>query len=404
MANITKRKDSYRIRVSNGRTADGKQIVETTTWTPDPAKTAKQNEKALADFVHEFEKKVKSGHCMDSERMSLADYYAIWKAEYVEKQLQVTTRESYYYAFDKFIIPELGHYKLATLRPLHIQGLYSKLEKTGYDLVDGTHKNYSGSFFKRLHAVLSSALNTAVKWELLDSNPVLKAKPPKIEKVDKINNFSLDEAQVFLGILETDAVPMIYKAFFNLSLFGGCRVGELVALRWSDVNFESKEISITKSTARTKEGQIDKPPKSKKSIRNVPLPDSVMLLLKRHKIEQQTLRLELGSYWQGEKDGHLFTIENGKQINHDTPSHTFKRLIRTYNKTATKPLPDITLHGIRHTYATLALVNGVDVKTVSTTLGHSDATMTLNIYAHALEESQRKAADTMEMILMRKNT
>jgi integrase len=176
-------------------------------------------------------------------------------------------------------------------------------------------------------------------------------------------------------------------------------VGELVALRWSDVDFENNSISITKTTVRTKEGQIDKPPKSKKSIRTVPLPEAVMRLLKKHKLEQQTWRLELGSYWQGEKDGHLFTIENGKQINHDTPSHTFKRLIRTYNKTATNPLPDITLHGIRHTFATLALVNGVDVKTVSSTLGHSDATMTLNIYAHALEESKRKAADVMGAIL-----
>lgn len=315
MASIVKRGDGYRIHVSNGYSSDGKKIVETVTWTPDSSRTEKQNQKALNDFVIDFERKVKSGKYLDGNKMRFSDFAMLWKTEYAEKQLQITTLERNVYILEQIVNPELGHIVLSKLQPLHFQNLYSKLEKTGYTTRNGKHKQYSGSTFKRIHAVISGALNTALQWNLIDNNPALIAKPPKIEKQSKIKNFSIDETKTFLRLLEADTVPLQLKSFYNIALFAGARAGEIIALRWADINFESGSISITKSTCKTKSGQIDKPPKSKTSNRVINLPSSVMDILKKHKTEQQQLRLKLGSYWEG--SDYLFIQTNGKQIYYD---------------------------------------------------------------------------------------
>lgn len=425
MASVRKRGNSYQITVSNGRNIYGKQLIETATFVPDPNRTEKQNQKALEKFVFEFEEKVKSGKILAGEKMTYQQYIELWLKDYAYKQLEQTSIERCESSLNNLILPAIGHLKLAHIQPLHIQGFYDSLEEKGFTK-NGVHKNYKPNTLKRIHQIISSSLNTAVQWQLIESNPCSRVKPPKVVKNPAaLKHFTLEQAQVFLDFLdesyvtssggrqrrdgspadrhkEIHTVPLQQKVLFNLALFGGFRLGELIALTWDDVDFTTNTISITKSTARTKDGMITKTPKTLSSIRKVTLPAATMKLLHKHKLEQVQYRFSLGSYWKG--DNYLFIQEDGRQMDLATPNHSFKRIIRRYNKTKTdcEPLPEITLHGLRHTSATLLIAQNMDVRTVSNRLGHAECSTTMNIYAHALKKRDEQAADSLAELFHKK--
>lgn len=202
---------------------------------------------------------------------------------------------------------------------------------------------------------------------------------------------------------ERHTLPTQHKIFFYIALFGGLRKGEIIALQWNDINFSTHSITVNKSTARVRHEQITKTPKTKTSNREITLPAFVMELLKSYKLEQNKYRLSIGSQWIGEN--FLFIQWNGKQMDLSTPYHTFKKIIKNYNKTVTeessKKLPDIPLHGLRHTSATLLISQNIDVRTVSSRLGHAQTSTTMNIYAHSLKKMDEVAADTLENLFIK---
>lgn len=118
-----------------------------------------------------------------------------------------------------------------------------------------------------------------------------------------------------------------------------------------------------------------------------------MKLIQKYKAEQQRYRLSLGTYWKG--SNYLFIQDDGKQMDISTPNKVFKKVIRIYNETHEDKLPEITLHGLRHTSATLLIAQNVDIKTVSNRLGHSETSTTMDIYAHALQKQDELAAESL---------
>lgn len=433
MASIKKRGKSYLITVSNGYDVNGKKIFETATFVPDSTLTDKKQQEALTKFAHDFENRVKNGKYLKGEKLTLKEYIDKWKKEYAEQVLEETTRDVYYYQIDKIILPALGHIKLAELRPLHLQSLYNNLTEDGIR-IDGKPGGYSYGTIKRYHAVISSMLSTAVQWQLIESNPCDRVKIPKTTKKKAVTTdvkcFTLEQAVTFLKALDMEfiteykphkriddtgkeyqvrkytekrTIPTQFKVFFNIAIFGGLRKGELLALTWDDINFEDCSISITKSTAYANKKIIIKDTKNTSSVRTIKLPQSVFDLLHIHKKEQNEYRLSIGDAWKG--NNYLFIQSNGKQLHPSTPYHTFKDILDKYNKTVkeeSEKLPDITLHDLRHTSATLLIANNVDVRTVSARLGHAQTSTTMNIYAHALSKMDEKAAETLENIFSKK--
>lgn len=404
MASIRKRENSFQITASNGRDIRDKQILETATWKPDPGKTEKQNQKALERFAMDFEDKVKSGKLLKGEKMTYQEYSALWLSEYAEKQMERTSIERCENSLNNIILPAIGHLKLSEIQPLHLTRLYNDLAESGY-VRNGKQKPYSARTIKRIHQIISSSLNTAVYWQLIESNPCQRVKPPKVEKQADIKHFTLEQTQAFLNQLDTPytvahwgrakkdgsesnkryenrEIPLQFKVLFHLAIFGGFRRGELVALTWEDIDFQNHTVTINKASARTKNGIITKTPKTFSSNRTVTLPVNTMNMLRKHKTEQQRYRLSLGTYWKG--NNYLFIQEDGKQMDISTPNKVFKKVIRIYNETHEDKLPEITLHGLRHTSATLLIAQNVDVKTVSNRLGHSETSTTMDIYTHAL--------------------
>ena len=428
MANVIKRGNSYRITVSLGYDVFGKKIRETTTFTPDPKLTPKQEKKALDAFIYEFEKAARDGQLLSGRKLTLQAYSEKWIKDYAKMQVQPATLVRYEYEIYNKLLPALGHLKLSDIKPIHIQAFYNNLLEDGVRK-DNKNGGYSSASIRKYHNILNIMLKTAVKWQIIDSNPCDRVTIPKQAKqTESIKFFTTEQALCFLSLLESDLnynykghsriddtgksytveeyseirkIPLQFKVFFNLAIFGGFRNGELLALTWEDVDFTNNTVSISKSVSLVKGQHIIKEPKTKNSIRTVTLPISVIKLLKQHKIQQAELILKLGDYRQD--SNFLFTQDNGKLMHYHTPYHTFKKLIKYYNEniagTASEFLPNIPLHGLRHTSATLLISEQVDIRTVSARLGHAQTSTTMNIYAHALKENDKTAAEKLGELL-----
>ncbi|MDE6907928.1 MAG: site-specific integrase [Lachnospiraceae bacterium] len=401
MASIRKRGNSYQITVSNGRRIDGSQIVETATFTPDPKRTEKQNQKALEKFVFEFEEKVKSGKFLDGEKITFQAFSDTWLSDYALQHLEPTTIDIYKKLLRVHIIPAIGNLKLARIQPSHLNRLYNVMLQ---ERKDGKLGGYSPTTIKRVHALISSILNTAVKWNVVLENPCERVSPPKQTRdADSIQFFTLEQTGVFLAAVDAalaaGRIRTQHKIFFHLALFCGLRRGELVALTWSDFDFNRCTVSITKSTGLVDGKPFTKAPKNKTSVRTVSVPESVMLLVRNYQREQYRLRLSLGSYWKG--NNYVFIQADGKQMYPSTPYSVFKDVIHVHNQMASdaEQLPDIPLHGLRHTSATLLISQNVDIRTVSGRLGHAQTSTTMNIYSHQLQSMDEKAAGTLETLL-----
>lgn len=422
MASVKKRGNSYRVIVSNGRDITGKQLIETTTYTPDPNKTEKQNRKALEKFVFEFEEKVKSGKYVDGEKITFLNFSKKWLEEFAQHHLELSTLELYKLLLSRHILPVIGNLKLSKLQPMHLNALYNTLLK---ERKDGRPGGYSTKTIKHVHNLISGIFSTAIQWNIVMDNPCTRVTPPKqATQRSDIKFFDLEQTETFIGLLdsgysvtykahdrvddtgkpyyvnayaESRSVPMQFKLFFLMALFCGMRRGELVALKWDDLDFTKNSVNISKSTSTVNGKPHTKSPKTKSSIRIISVPESVMEVAKEYRKEQLQYRMSIGTQWEG--DNYIFIQWNGKQMHPDSPYKTFKKIIKRYNDTIeneSEKLPDIPLHGLRHTSATLLISQNVDIRTVSGRLGHSQTSTTMDIYAHSLKKMDEKAANTLE--------
>ena len=428
MASIRKRGNSYQVTVSNGRKPDGSQIIETATFKPDQNKTEKQNQKALEVFAFEFEQKVLSGKYLDGEKLTFQAFTEIWQTDYAEQHLEASTQQLYKHLLKLHILPVIGNLKLSKIQPNQLNKLYKTLAN---ERKDGKEGGYSPKTIKHVHNLISAIYSAAIKWNVVLDNPCDRVEPPKQTLArDKVKCFTPEQTSVFLGLLdkdftttckahdriddtgkeyhvaeyhETRKIPLQFKLFFLLAIFGGMRRGEIIALEWSDLDYSSNTVSITKSTGIVDGKPLTKAPKTNTSVRTISVPVSVMNVAREWKKEQLQYRLAIGSQWIGEN--HIFVQWNGKQMHPDTPYNTFKRIIRRYNKTVENEagkLPDIPLHGLRHTSATLLISQNVDIRTVSGRLGHAHTSTTMDIYSHALKEMDEKAANALDALLSKK--
>lgn len=402
MASIRKRGGSYQITVSNGRDITGKQIIETVTFQPDPSKTDKQNQKALERFAMDFEDKVKNGKYLDGEKITFQEFSERWLKEYARIQLEATTTDVYERLIDTHINPAIGHLKIAKVQPAHLNKLYSEMLN---QRKDGKEGGYSPTTIKRVHAVTSSIMSTAVQWNIITDNPCERVRPPKqTRNADDVQFFTPEQSEAFLGALDAETragtIHLQHNIFFQLALFCGLRRGEAVALLWSDIDLKENTVSITKSTGLVHGKPYTKPPKNKTSVRTIAVPIHIMALLKRYRIEYNTYRMSIGNQWEGGES--LFIQWNGLQMYPSTPYGIFKNILHRYNESHEEKLPDIPLHGLRHTSATLLISQNIDIRTVSNRLGHAQTSTTMNIYSHSLQKKDEAAADTLESLLIKK--
>ncbi|MBR3803235.1 MAG: tyrosine-type recombinase/integrase [Clostridia bacterium] len=449
MATVTKRNGTYRITVSSGYDTSGKQIRRSITWKPEPGMTKKQIEKELERQKVLFEEQVKNGLYIGGN-IKLSDFFDLWVKKYAKEHLRPTTLKNYTDCM-KRITPALGHIQLNKLQPHHLLSFYENLaeegirsdtkykplkdiktyikkhkitqqkicDKTGLSAATvrsaargqnisrssaekiaaalnipfnslfapaGDNNKLSGATALYYHRVISTMLTTAVYWQIIPYNPCSRVKPPRAEKKEAKYLDEVEAAEL-LECLENE--PLTYKALFTLILYSGMRRGEACGLEWHDIDFKNGIIDINKSSLYlSNRGVFDNDTKTESSHRVIRLPESALLLLKEHKREQATQRLKIGDKWIN--SGKVFTTWDGKPIHPDTVSGWFHNFVRRHN------LPEITVHSLRHTNATLMIANGTDIKTVSKRLGHANITTTGNIYTHAIKTADERAAEALQ--------
>ncbi len=285
----------------------------------------------------------------------------------------------------------LGHLKMTEINRIHIQRFINNLAEKGTNkltkggLSTKTQKGYLG--------FISDVFNYAIACNIVSSNPCHNVNTIKTERRERIV-FTLEESQLFLEKLE-EAEPR-YKAMFTLALYSGFRHGELLGLKWSDIDFESRVITINRIALYTTEkGHFFGEPKTKSSQRNLKLPRAVIDMLTDYSKTQALHRLALGDKWQN--NDLVFPNDFGGIMHQTIP----RRWLQNFCKD--NGLPIVTVHGLRHANASLLISSGADVKTVSSTLGHSQTSTTLDIYAHSFATKQAEASEAVaEMLTTRK--
>lgn len=453
MPTITKRNSTYRITVSCGYDLTGKQIRRSMTWKPAPGMTARQIEREVERQAILFEEKCRSGQFLDGA-VRFADFADYWMEEYAKKQLRPTTVSGYVHMLER-INAAIGHIRLDQLQPHHLMELYTRLGESGargnkrytpavdfrallkdrglsqnraaelagvspravqsavygdnlseenagkiasalgqpinalFAPVESNEKPLSGKTILHHHRLVSSILERAVKWQVILMNPCDRVEPPKAERKEARY---LDERQAAQMLECLAGEPTKYRAMVTVLLYSGMRRGELCGLEWRDVNFVTGLVDIQRSSLYLAEsGVFEDETKNATSRRTIKLPAPALDALRELMQEQAEERLALGDRW--EESGRIFTQWNGKPIHPDTLTAWFGDFIKRHN------LPDVCLHSLRHTNATLMIAGGVDVRTVSKRLGHAQTSTTTNIYAHAIQSADERAAETLDNLL-----
>jgi integrase len=274
------------------------------------------------------------------------------------------------------------------------------------DLLAGGGRN-GGPLSRRtvdyVHAILRKAFNDAVRSEqILPSNPAERAKRPRLERRDRLHDlWSAEQLRTFL---ETAADHRLF-AFYRLAAYTGARRGELLNLRWADVDWKAPAIRIRGSVGMVDGERVEGTTKGGRE-RTVSLDAGTVAVLKAHRLRQMADQEVAGEAWTN--TGHVFTTGFGVPIYPDTVTQVFTKLIRAHNEPAIpgargrarQPLPapenlllPARLHDLRHCHATMLLLSGVPVHVVADRLGHADPAVTLRVYAHVIREHTKDVAD-----------
>ena len=302
----------------------------------------------------------------------------------MENYAKIKLRPSTYKTSQGFlknhIKPQIGSVPLADLTSLDLQRFYKHLLDGGrVDRIEAKKKpkGLAPKTVRNIHQMIGSAYNLAMEQKLVSKNPTQGCALPKVEQKE-MKTLTADQLSAFFREARDSGVYELYY----LDLATGLRRGELLGLKWTDVDFQHGILKIQRAISRQNGKVVESPLKTKNAYRTLPLSADAIDVLKAQKNKVGS------SEW-------VFPSPTGGPMSPDSVLHMLHRVLKRAG------LPRIRFHDLRHTFATMALQNGVDVKTVSSMLGHYSAGFTLDTYAHVTTDAQLKAAQTMGSILSR---
>jgi integrase len=318
------------------------------------------------------------GLAFDAVDLKIGEYLERWLNDSVRNSVKQRTFENYSYVVRSHLIPAVGHMKVKTLTPTHVQGLYrSKLDA-----------GLSPRTVQLIHTTLHKALKQAVRWGLVHRNATEGVEAPRPAKNPRKEMHPLSPGQA-RNLLEAARGERL-EALYVLAITAGLRQGELFGLRWQDVDLENGTLSVRQQLVRTKgDGLQFATPKSAKGRRSVRLTSKAVQALKDHHEEQLEQKQRLAGLW---KDtGLVFTSSVGTPLDPSNFTyHTFQPFLKRAE------LPKIRFHDLRHTCATLLLGRNVNPKIVQEMLGHANISETMDTYSHVLPAMQETAVSAIE--------
>ena len=384
MATITKRGESYRIKVSCGYDTTGKQVIQSMTWKLEPTMTAKQADKELNRQAVLFEEACMKGKVVAAVKFET--FAEQWFDEYARPNLKSTSYERMKLS-SKRVYPALGYLRLDKITSRHVQKFITDISTNGKHAKTG--KPLARKTILQYLSFISIVFDYAIKLHILSDNPCRGVSVPKGEKREK-QVYTLEETKQFFILLQT--APLKYRLFFTLLIYSGFRNGEMLGLEWKDIDHDNCIISVHRASNYTIEkGTYTDTTKTKKSQRSLKFPQFIMNLLKEFQAEQTTEIERLGDKW--EDNDRLFTKWNGKPMNPHTPYLWLRKFCEKNN------FRFCDIHSFRHLNASLLINAGIDVTSVSAALGHSQTSTTLNIYSHYFQAAQAKTSEAIASAL-----
>lgn len=380
MATIRKRGDSYQIRVSVGYDTKRNHKEQAMTWKPEPGMTQRQIEKELNRQAVMFEESV--NHGFKTSAMKFQELAEEWFENYAKNALRSTTYERMLQLTHR-VYPAIGHLRIDKITARHLQGFVNSLAKEGAN--EKTGKPLAPKTIRHNLSFISDVFSYAVRMELISDNPCSKVVIPKGEVKEK-QIYSQEEMELLLTRIMDE--PVKYKAFFFLIAYSGFRRSEMLSLEWKDIDFQTGVIHIQRTSNYTKtNGIYTDTTKTESSVRFVKVPMEVIDVLLLYKEEQDEERIKLGSKWHD--TDRLFVKYDGQPMNPQTPYGWLKEFCEKND------FPFYGIHQFRHLHTSLLIGAGIDPTTVSSILGHSQVSTTLNLYSHMLRENQIKACDAV---------
>ena len=369
--NIRKRKDGrWEGRYTAGRNpATGQAIYKNVL-----GKTQAEVKEKLKKAIEE----TKGLNIAKAESYTVGQWMDVWYEYYAQIKVRPSSHKTYEGYIKNHIKPSVGSIPLPKLTTLDLQRLYQKLLTEGrVDRLESQNqpKGLSPKTVRNINQVISSAMHLAIQQHLIAQDPTDGCALPKTEHRE-MQTLSTDQLAAFLLEAKHSGVFEMYY----IELATGLRRGELLGLKWEDIDFTTQTLRVRRQVGRINGEVREAPLKTKNAYRTISLGTDAVGILKQQREKQPS-------------SAYVFPGPTGGPIAPDSVLHMLHRVLDRAD------LPEIRFHDLRHTFATLALQNGVDVKTVSGMLGHFSAGFTLDTYAHVTTAAQKKAAETMGVVL-----
>jgi len=359
------------------RKSDGKWVASITLDDGKRKVFYGKTKKEVTEKLIKARSEQQQGTLVAAPQQTLAQFLHDWLENTQKNSIRARTYERYEEIIRLHIVPVLGRHQLHNVTAQHLQAFYAKKSKEGL----------SSTTIASFHNVLHKALECAVKWSLVPRNVCELASPPRRERFE-VQPLTAEQAQKLLEA----AHGHYMEALFCLALATGMRRGELMALKWQDIDFSTNTLQIRRTLSRIPSKMSDEKgkgfeeaePKTKKSRRSVVIASFAVEALKQHRIRQLEAKLKAGPAWQDHD--YVFCTSVGTHLH---PSRDILDQLKALLKKA--GLPDIRFHDLRHSSATLLLSAGIHPKVVQEILGHSQISMTMDIYSHVLPNMQQEA-------------
>lgn len=389
MAYYQERGKNVRVIQNCGYDSNGKRKYITKTLKIPEGISKKEKDRLIQEACIELEHRVKGGSNAHNDKMKFKDFVLGMYEKNHLAALKPKTADGYRLVINYRLIDYFGEMQLQDITPLDVRKWLSQLDRK-----DGNTKqlseNSKGNWFRTLSAILGKA----EEWDLIESNPCKKIKQPRKAQSEVKALSQEDVIKVCSGFDKYEDLRIVI--LMKVLILTGMRSSECAGLEWRDINFKDSSIKIERETIRIdKKGFIETAPKSMSSQRIIAIPESLCNDLKYYKEYQDQEIEKRGDLWIGEKGEKckLFTQFNGLPVS----NYTIRFWVKKYLKWC--EVPYVTPHGLRHTFASILIANGVDARTTAAQMGHSQPSLVYNTYANPQDFAKRKAANLLGDLL-----
>lgn len=321
-----------------------------------------------------------AGTAVDPTRVTIADFLERWEQDWAAGNVSPKTLERYQQLTALYVIPRIGAVRLQKLLPAHLTEFYATLLREG----GRGGRPLAARTVGHVHRLLHRALGHAAAWGLVVRNIASLVTPPRVSDNEELT--ILTEKQI--GTVLQHFTGRTICPIVSFLLGTGCRRGEVLALRWKDIDWDNARVRIERSVEQTKKGLRFKSPKTKNSRRNIAVSPTLLAELHAHRVRQQEQRFALGKGTAAD-DSLVFARWDGVTRSPHWLTQKFALAMKDLGI-------DCTLHALRHTHVSQLIAGGMDVLTVSRRLGHASAAITLRVYGHLFSNTDARAAEIME--------